>query len=128
MNTLSQTIGAQVKAYRNLNNGKWSIKTTKVVGYPDFVVLNAVTFTGANTKAQARIQAGEHRSVHAYAQGTLYGLDPYQTVIPWGDNVREVTYHPKKRAGFYDVRSGDTVTSADVAIFTNGKMFCLNPR
>lgn len=121
-------IGTTVKAYRNLNNGKWSVKTAKVQGYSDFLVLNAVTFTGAHTKAQAKIQAGEHRSVHAYAVGTLYETRAYPLPDLLAAGYREVTYRPKERAGFYDVRSGDEVTSADVAIFVAGKMYCQGAR
>lgn len=121
-------IGTPVKAYRNLNNGKWSVKTDRVQGYSTFLVLNDVTFTGGHSKAQAKIQAGEARSVHAYAKGTLFEVEAYPMPDLIQAGYREVTYKPKIRAGFFDVRSGDEVTTADVAIFIGTKMYCLGAR
>lgn len=120
---MENLLGRKVKTYRNLNNGKWSIKTDKVAGYADKLVMEHITFTGAHTKAQAKIQAGEHRSVHAYAQGTLLQIDPVMTSYnagPWS----EVSYHPKIKAGFYEVTTGREVIGAAIAIFRDSKVFC----
>ena len=95
----------------------------------DVIVLNSVSFTGAHTKAQAKIQAGAPRAVHAYAVGTCYGFHIPQTVeslLSMG--YHEVTYKPKERAGFYELRTGAEVEGAQIAIFLSGKMLCAGVR
>lgn len=114
-------LNTKVKVYRNLNNGKFSIKTTKVIGYLDSLILRDVTFTGAHGKVQANIQAGAHRSVHAYAIGTLTHTEAGQTSK---DNLIEVTYHPKIKAGFYIKETGEQIYQVKRAVFIEGKMFC----
>ena len=114
-------INTKVKVYRNLNNGKFSIKTTKVIGYLDSLILRDVTFTGAHGKVQANIQAGAHRSVHAYAVGILTHTEAGK---PSTENLIEVTYHPKIKAGFYIKDTGKEIHNAKKAVFIDGKMFC----
>jgi hypothetical protein len=121
---MKHLVETTVKAYRNLNNGLWSIKTTKVEGYLPALVLRHVTFHGGHSKAQAKIQAGQARSVHAYAKGTLTGLTDGRFAL----NPVEVTYRPKERPGFYRVDNGQEVTSAEYAIFTGTKMYCIGAR
>lgn len=121
---MKTAIGQKVKVYRNLNNGQFSIKQKTVLGYLPSLVLEDVAFTGAHTKAQKDIQNGAHRSVHAYAVGTLTTLTCSK--VPAG--YVEVTYRPKERAGFFIVKTGTEVTQADKVLFLNRKMYCLNAR
>jgi hypothetical protein len=126
-------IGNKVKAYRNLNKeGFFSIKgkdesgKERVLGYSENMIIKNVTFTGGHSVAQAKIQSGEDRSVHAYAVGTLMSVD----AIPshYLNSLIEVTYTPKTRAGFYIKSSGIEVTEADAVILTDCKMYAKNPR
>lgn len=127
---LSKFIGHKVKAYRNLNKPSFfSVKAKGhdgrevVQGYSQIVVLADVTFTGGHSAAQKKIQNGEARSVHAYAVGTLVGLERLNNCI-----VVEVTYRPKERAGFFEVHSGREVVAADLCMMMDSKMYCVSPR
>jgi hypothetical protein len=120
---MQHLIGKTIKAYRNLNNGKISIKTDKVEGYLETFTMAGVTFTGGHSKAQAKIQAGEHRSVHAYAKGELATIFPANH---WPElaGLYQVTYTPKTRPGFYEKETGREVTGAGIVLFYNNKMYC----
>ena len=118
-------IGTKVKVYGNLNNGMFSIKAKvdgkeKVIGYADSLTLTDVTFTGSHSKAQNDIQNGAHRSVHAYAVGTLASFNDSNELASM---MRLATYKPKERAGFYIVSTNQEITESKLVRFENQKMF-----
>lgn len=125
---MKHLLGTKIKTYRNLNNGLWSVKTTRVDGYLASLVMLNVTFTGAHSKAQEKIQNGDYRNVHAYAVGMLTLIDLEQvvtveTLILQG--YKEVTYRPKVRSGFFEVLTGKEVIASQTCVFLGTKMFCL---
>lgn len=120
-------IGTKVKVYRNLNNGMFSIKAKidgkeKVIGYADTLTLKDVTFTGSHSKAQSDIQNGAHRSVHAYAIGTLVSFNDSNKLA---STMKLATYKPKERAGFYIVSTNQEINESKLVRFEDQKMFVL---
>ena len=63
------------KVYRNLNNGKLSIKNTEglVVGHCDAIMLTTVEFK-VNRKGVARVQKNKRKEVIATANGNIATL------------------------------------------------------
>lgn len=63
----------KLQAYKNLHNGKWSLRASKtklVIGHADKVLLSDVT--GVVKKAgRQRVLADKQKNVHAYLEGTL---------------------------------------------------------
>lgn len=123
-------IGTKVKVYRNLNNGMFSIKAKidgkeKVIGYADTLTLKDVTFTGSHSKAQSDIQKGAHRSVHAYAVGTLVSVNDLNRDLISTLKMELATYKPKERAGFYIVSTNQEINESKLVRFENQKMFVL---
>lgn len=121
-------IGTKVKVYRNLNNGMFSIKAKvdgkeKVIGYADSLTLKDVTFTGSHSKAQSDIQNGAHRSVHAYAVGTLISFNDSDYDLVPRLKMELATYKPKERAGFYIVSTNQEITESKLVRFEDQKMF-----
>lgn len=98
--------------YRNLNRGGFSIRdrsTGRVAAYAETVVLVGVRF---------RVQpAGRRKNVHAGAAGDLVGY----TRRP---------LDPSDLEGAVEVRPGDPVESATMAILSGGRCwaFDLEPR
>lgn len=106
-----------VQVYRNLNTGNFSIRHKgKVIAHASHVTLTDVRFH-VNTKAQAKIKAGAHRSVHAWVTGILVEARP----VP--KTASEVTYRPHQEAYFFDVQTGKPVTNATTATLINNKLF-----
>jgi hypothetical protein len=98
-------IGMRVAIYRNLNNGKISIKDEKlkkVLGYADIVNLKDVTLK-IRKGEQARAQRDKCRNVHAYAIGTITSefLDSPDNII--------VSYNPFENDTFYNVDTMESV-------------------
>jgi len=73
----------QVEVYRNLNNGRLSIrdaKTKLVLAHADVVTLTEVTFHVSEAGRQ-RVLRDKRKNVHAVVRGTLFDFlsaDPYK--------------------------------------------------
>lgn len=109
----------KVQVYRNLNKpNMFSIRHKgKVIGHASTVTLIDCKFH-VNPKAQAKIAAGGHRSVHAWVTGTIVGAS---TDI---ETATEVTYKPHQRPSFFKTSDNIAVTTAERATLTNNKIFC----
>lgn len=94
----------------------------KVIGYADSLTLIDVTFTGSHSKAQSDIQNGSHRSVHAYAIGTITAINDVSSI---SSTLKLTTYKPKERAGFYIVSTNQEITESKLVRFEAQKMFVL---
>ena len=61
----------QVQVYKNLHNGKWSIKANGlVIGHADKVILSDVTGSVSEAGRQ-RVLKDKSKNVHAFLVGTL---------------------------------------------------------
>lgn len=102
----------RVQVYRNLNRGDWSIRANgRVIAHVEACALRDVTFH-VQAGAQARVQAGAPRSVHAWAVGELAESD----II--GRDWIPITYRPRERSTFYRRDTGAAVTRARFVLFT----------
>ena len=105
------------RVYKNLTNGKWSIKQRVggkwvVVGHCDACILNNVS-TYISDARHNYVRQGNHREVFAWLVGDLVGVEgftPYKgrtaTVTGGYGNVafgktRAITFHP-----FADIKEG----------------------
>ena len=128
------TASTKTLAYRNLNNGLWSLKqqipgTNKwqVVGHATHVELQDVTTRTSPKQRQWCIAKGE-RNVHAWLVGTLVKAtrftsfkgrqaDVYMHDNP-GNDINPITYHPQERDDFFYKHTGATFTTSTHATLT----------
>jgi hypothetical protein len=126
------------KVYKNLNNGKWSIKQRingkwLVVGYADCVGL--VNVTPAISEARfAHVRNGNHREVFATLNGSLAYVQGFQSTKGrelcteaqgyWSTEDREeITFQPFAdiKRGFHWVSGDDLEACQSVFFCDNGK-------
>ena len=105
----------EVCIYKNLNNRRWSITAVKgndnrgqLLGYADEIGLVSARMVVKQSRREV-IAAGGHREVVAWVVGKL--ADPHLT------DARRVTFRPRERALFFDVASGEDITTADAVRF-----------
>jgi len=130
------------KVYRNLNNGKLSIKNTEglVVGHCDAIVLTSVEFK-VNRKGVERIRKNKRKEVAATANGNIVsaegfvsfkgryfeGLSTYDYFLKtellkyafkgdkYNNQTDKVYFNPYEHDAFYTVESnGDFTYKSDV--------------
>lgn len=108
--------------YRNLNNGKWSIKDSKtelVIGYADSVIASGISFSISEAGRQ-RVIEQKTKNVHAYIVAECIHLvtnyTPRNGAIQLSDtlgipptNQRQISYNPYKYPMFYYKDSGDAI-------------------
>jgi hypothetical protein len=123
----------KTQAYRNLTNGKWSLRQRDaqgkfhVVGHCDALQLIDVTTRTSAKQRQWCINKGE-RNVHAWLEGTLVsctkfqsfksrGFDMYMNDNP-GNDIHPITYHPGERDDFFYKDTRATFTGSTHATLT----------
>lgn len=110
----------RVQVYRNLHTGGWSVRHKgRVISHVDSCALADVSFH-VGAAARARVAAGAHRSVHAWAVGELLSSAPAGELVC-------VTYRPHERDCFYRRDTGARVDGAAYALFGAG-MAVIGPR
>lgn len=96
-------IGERVRVHKNLQNGRWTIRTRNSAGawsvaeYRDEITLSDATPKASEAGAR-RINRNGKRSVVACIEGTL------ESCAPTSDGV-EIHYNPFRRADFHSVKS-----------------------
>lgn len=120
MNTTMQPFRARklstgqiVQIYRNLKNGKWSIRdkrTHLVVAHADELVLHNAAFI-SNQAGQQRVKETGVKNVHAYIEGSYNNLD-FLPII----HDRKVHYNPFQSHLFFD-QHGEIIKNAKSVIF-----------
>lgn len=125
----------QVEVYRNLHNGRWSVrgnKTKLVLGHADKVLLYDVEFV-VGEKGRRRVLREGRKNVHAYARGYLCNWvgDSYKNRgMPPTLNTRfpslmeqisllEVCYNPYKFGHFFYPYNQSKIERCDHAFFIN---------
>jgi hypothetical protein len=102
--------------YRNLPEQartgriRWSIRdhdSRLVLGHADKLAVEHAD-VHVNLAAQARIQAGGPREVHAWVTGSLAFCPTDES--PWYHHASEVTYDPRRGARFWFRGYGDRFT------------------
>lgn len=98
--------GMRVEVYRNLNNGKWSVRSLEgayrgyVVAYVDEVVLHDALFYVSNS-GRNKVLRNRVKMVHA----TVRGIFSYGKVTEVKDSDVSVYYDPYKVNYFVDRQS-----------------------
>lgn len=120
--------GERVLIYRNLNNGKWSIKAAqgqfkgKVVGHFDAVSLKSddtESMIKISLASQARARREKTRNVHCYIVGEITGVD--DDVESFGQRI---TYVPFKHDTFVFAADGSEWSGkANEVNFIDGKCY-----
>ena len=69
----------KIQVYKNLHNGKWSLRDSKtklVLGHADKVLLSDVTSVVKEVGRQ-KVLADKQKNVHAYVEGTLEAAEGF---------------------------------------------------
>lgn len=110
-------VGQRVRVYWNLHTDRWSVSsrdTGRVVAHANSVYMVAPKFL-VSEAGRLRVIELQRKSVHAYAEGELAGIDtpPPAGVSGWSS----VTYNPYRDTSFIDRDTRQPVRAADLAYF-----------
>lgn len=111
-----------VEVYRNLQNGKLSIRQKGlVVAYSDEVVLSSVKFVVQPAGLKKARETGQ-RNVHAFVKGVIWDLEvPYIIKL----HGKEVTYNPFKYDSFVYKKTEEEIREANAAIVGGGRVWVI---
>ena len=108
--------GQQVKVYRNLKNGLFSVQFGGlVVAHLAKVQLRGVSFK-VTESARQRVLAQRQRNVHAYAIGTYTSAAQPTATEP-------ISYNPYQAGHFFRVEDQAPIHSATAVVLSNGKAY-----
>ena len=108
--------GQQVKVYRNLKNGLFSVQFGGlVVAHLATVQLVGVTFKVTET-ARQRVLTQRQKNVHAYAIGTFSSAQQPSATEP-------ISYNPYHAGHFFRVQDQAPIHSATAVVLTQGKAY-----
>lgn len=121
--------GGRVRAYRNLHNGKWSVRAMdgehqgRIIGHADELHLSPAQFVVSQAGNQ-RVRDEASKNVHAFVQGTMTG--PPSNFDP--SAMEGITYNPYKYTSFVHRDTETPVSGADhVHLGADGKARAINP-
>ena len=108
--------GQQVKVYRNLKNGLFSVQFGwLVVAHLATVQLTGVVFKVTET-ARQRVLCQRQRNVHAYAIGTFRSAQQPTATEP-------ISYNPYQAGHFFHVGDHAPIYSATAVVLSQGKAY-----
>lgn len=112
----------KVKVYRNLNNGKISIKQGNlVVGHADIIFLKDTSFLVNETNRQ-RVLSKKQKNVHAFIEG--YWVEDVREMKKIDFNKR-IWYNPYLTEFFRLLDTQEAIhTASYVYVTSDGEMFC----
>lgn len=116
--------------YRNLHNGKLSLRDEVVVGHADKVILSNVTFK-VNKAGVDRIRETKRKEVCATVSGkvrSVTGFEPYKdrTVERESEfepsivTMNAIFFNPYKHDGFVDARGVEVKAARTVCVSKDG--------
>lgn len=89
----------QVKIYKNLHNGLFSVmQNGLVVAHVESFVMNNVSFK-VNESGRQRVLKEKKKNVHAFIVGTLQNVN--NVLIESLNNISAISYNPYKSSNFY---------------------------
>jgi len=121
--------GQTVDVYRNLNNGRLSVRGTsgptagRVLGHAAAVELCAVTFR-IQRGGQERAIRERRRNVHAVARGRLVAHDD---ALQAPDHAVPLRYNVYVARDFHILHSHKIVTRAERLWIIDGRMYSMHP-
>jgi hypothetical protein len=117
--------GLPTRIYRNLLNGKMSLKqqinkSWLVIGHVTEAVIKMPKFYVSEPGRQ-RVISDKRKNVHAFGCGILVELQSIE--VPEG-NLREIHYCPYSQPHFTWKDSSEALFSADLLIVIENRVFC----
>lgn len=111
-----------VDVYRNLNNGKLSIRQKGIVyGYCNRIMLQQCRFV-VSEAGRNRVLREQRKNVHAYITGYLVPFASDEVFVEKED--ASVTYNPYNKGYFYFRETEEAVYETDKAVvYSDGRMF-----
>lgn len=110
----------RVEVYKNLRNGKYSIRSKgKVIDHKDVVAIDNPTFV-VQPGGRARVLKEKQKNVHAFVRGELKTSN-FST-----KGFEKVRYNPYV-TGHFQNSNGENVISGSLAILTNSGLWVKNP-
>ena len=109
--------------YRNLNNGKYSVRSRepgtygRVIGHEDRLLIENVSFV-VQPAGRERVLREQRKNVHAFVRGDCY----VGTALYSAGGVR-VRYNPYESASFVECEGGHPVDSARAVRLTPNGVF-----
>lgn len=124
-----------VQVYRNLHNGRWSVRSAKtglVLAHADEIILIDAMFK-VNEKGRQKVIEEQCKNVHAFCQGFvvewvgdeyhnrhLYNRS-HKINAEWTGIDTPVSYDPYRYGHFFNVKTLDSVNEVRYAYFTEDK-------
>jgi hypothetical protein len=126
-NPWSRAPSQVVDVYRNLSNGRLSVKNrakgdTKVAGYFDRVTLKDAEFVVSAKRLHYMRHVKKRREVVAYARGDLASVSEEPGKVP-GAGWTEITFNPWKYDTFIVSKTEKPVFGAKEAVVVNGRVY-----
>lgn len=106
--------GTRVEVYRNLHNGKWSVRdcrTGLVVAHVDECSVFDARLV-VQPAGRAKVKREGRKNVHAFVRGYIYNPTPAWTLTR--RYMQAITYNPYKYASFVVKGSSEPVHEATV--------------
>lgn len=124
--------GMEVFVYRNLKNGKWSVRCTQsnlVLCHAEEVQLTGCSFV-VNEAGRQRVLETQEKNVHAGVVGVLEAFIAFEPSCDFDAHLlfelgcRELTYNPYKYTSFVDAQTEKAIeTSELVQLMSNKRVF-----
>ena len=106
----------EVEVYRNLHNDKFSIRCSKsklVIAHADDLYLSDVKFI-VHQKGRERVLNEKRKNVHSFAKGKLSMINKASWEVK-----NKVNYNPYRFGFFFDVKTKEKVSKADLCHISN---------
>jgi hypothetical protein len=111
--------GTRVEVYRNLHNGKWSVRdcrTGLVVAHVDECSVFDARLVVQPAGRQRVIDSGR-KNVHAFVRGYIYNPTPAWTLTR--RYMKAITYNPSRYASFVVKATKEPILSATVVVLSS---------
>ena len=121
--------GMEVFVYRNLKNGKWSVRctqTNRVICHAKEVQLANCSFV-VNEAGRQRVLETQEKNVHAGVVGVLEAFVAFEPASDFDAYLlfelgcREVTYNPYKYTSFVDAQTEEAVATSGLVQLMSDK-------
>lgn len=114
-------MAAKKQLYRNLNNGKFSLRFKgRVVAHPEAVIMDSPVMV-VSSPGQLRVRKNKVKNVHAYIGSENVQIIEADRAVITG--LREVYYCPYTCDGFEIKDTGERVESAPFLVGVRNKIY-----
>ncbi|MFG1594167.1 hypothetical protein [Halobacteriovorax sp. CON-3] len=121
--TYKELLGKNVKVYRNLNNGRWSVSYKgRVVAHLEEIAIIPTKYH-VNENGRQRVISKKRKEVHAWINGTVVKVENEHSGF-------EVSYDPYRYGHFFNNENYDIFESLNCKLFFNKykKVYCFDEK